>query len=260
MNFRWLTSLALLVAAGCLLTATTSTAADPKDKPVSKEKMTPEDAADKRADDVNDIMTAYQLADFGKKHRSPEALITAAGFFRKAALLQKDRLLKEIEERPEVSDEKDLPKGDAPRGDARAPDFEEEAGKLFDEASTIALELKLNVEPLIKAARAREYKSEATRAVIGGPRTITRHIRGGQTHVFKFNFEPQMPCAIGFRATMPLKATVVRGDNDNVWAAAISTGGMHRGVPGASRSGKVPVTIRFTNIGSQPVQYTLFVN
>jgi hypothetical protein len=252
MTMRSLHRLTLLAAVGFLFAALPSTAADPKVKP--------DEAADKRADDVSDIMTAYQLADFGKKFKSPEALITAAGYFRKAAALQKDKLLKDLDQKPEVKDEKDLPKGEAPKGDPTPPNFEAEAAKLFDEASTLGLEQKLNVEPLIKAAKARDYKPEGTRAVIGGPRTITRWIQGGQTHSFKFDFEPLMPLAIGFRATAPLKATVVRADNDNVWTAAITAGGVHRGTPGGSRTGVVPVTIRFTNVGQQPIQYTLFVN
>ena len=58
---------------------------------------------------------------------------------------------------------------------------------LTDEASTTALELKLNVEPLIKAAKARDYKPEGTRAVIGGPKTITQSLAPGQTHSYKFD-------------------------------------------------------------------------
>src|SRR5438094_6924994 len=98
MNLRRCTYTLLLAGASALL-ALPLGAADPKDKPTSKEKATPEEAA-VIADDVADIMTGYQLADFGKKHKSPEALIAAAGYFRKAALLQKK--LEPIDQKPEV--------------------------------------------------------------------------------------------------------------------------------------------------------------
>jgi hypothetical protein len=216
-----------------------------------KKDKEPAASEDQAGDDIAELVNAYKLAEFGRKNDAPEALITAGSLLRRFAKMQMGK----IAEKATIEVEKGA-KDEPLDKVAQAPDYEEEANALFDEAQALATKLKVNVDKLIKMAKERPN----TRGVIGGPRSISRMVGPKQTLVYHFNFEPHRPCAVGFQASVPLRVTVTRSDNDNPWAAAISTGGVHRGIPGGSRTGVVPVTVRVHNPGLQVARLQLFVN
>src|SRR5262245_37008557 len=88
MNRHRFPRLVLFSALGFALAALSCGGADPKDKPPSKETTeSPEKAAEMQAEDVSNIVLAYQFADAGRKYNLPEALVTAGGLFLKAAAL-----------------------------------------------------------------------------------------------------------------------------------------------------------------------------
>src|SRR6516164_5837702 len=123
---------AVLLAAGWGLAALQGVAGEGKKKPGGGEPAAGP-AADPKGRDIADLMLAYRLVEIGrdKKNPAPEALITAAGLFRKLA--------KGADKGAKLVDET-----------AKAPDLQAKADELFDEAEALGAKLKLNLAPLIK--------------------------------------------------------------------------------------------------------------
>jgi hypothetical protein len=223
-----------------------------------KKKKDPGKAGEQyKAEDVlNDIITAYRLKEFGEKHKSPEALIAAGSLLRKAATAK----LENIAEQPTIEDDKGN-KVEASKEPAKSVSLADEADTIFAHALGLANELKLTgIDKLIQLAEKREYKQPGERAVIGGPQAIQRTINPGQTQVYHFKFQPQMPCAIGLRSSFPLQITVVRSDNNQVWVATTTTVGVHTHMPGPGPKKGIPVTVRVRSLAPQTGLYQLFVN
>jgi hypothetical protein len=229
---RWL--VALLAAGGVLWLGLAAQAAD--------DKATANDV-------IADAMAAYRMAEFGRANKAPEALVAAASMLK---ALDKVKL-REMEEPPPDEDGKKTEK---------TPSFAQQAKDLFEEASALGVELKMDavIEPLIKAARARNI---GNRAVIGGPRTINRTIGPNGTQVFHFNFEPEKPGSFGFKASFPMKISVVRSDSagavigDGVTAAGHLVHVFGKAAPGKK---SVPVTVRIHNESKQAGTFLLLVN
>jgi hypothetical protein len=222
-----------------------------------KKKKDPAKAGEEyKAEDVlNDIIAAYRLKEFGEKHKSPEALIAAGSLLRKAATAK----IENIAEQPIIEDDKGN-KVDTPKEPAKSVSLADEADGIFAHALVMANKLELSgVDKLIQLAEKREYKQPGERAVIGGPQAIQRTINPGQTQVYHFKFQPQMPCAIGLRSTFPMQITVVRSDNDQVWVATTTTVGVHHHMPGPGKK-NIPVTVRVRSLAPQVGMYQLFVN
>jgi len=218
--------------------------------PAAQEKKAAE-KSERTADDIiADAVTAYKMADFGRDHKSPEALVAAASLLRSLQGIKMDA----IAEKPTGEDDKTPADGQ----EEKVKSFAEQADELFDEASALGLTLKLAyVEPMIKAARAREYR---TRAVVGGPKTIRRGIGPRKTESFHFKFQPNQIGSIGFRASIPMKITVVRSDTSNVIADGVVPVGHVVHHFGNERRGTVPVTVRVQNMSGQKGSFQLFVN
>jgi hypothetical protein len=243
-----------VACAGLLALVPASSEAQKDKKPAAGQ----EPAAKKNADDpkaqyISDLMTAYRLTEIGrtKGRPAPEALLTAAGMLRRLAKVP----LGTIDEKSEV----DLPDGQKLTDadiEAKVPNLEEQANDLIEEARAQAAELKLNLEPLIKSIQERPL----SRAVVGGPRAIARHIHPHQTHTFHFHFISQMPAAIGFRASHPMRIRVVRTDYNHVWEDTFTMHGVHHGVPGGSPGQRAPVRISIHNPSNHRGMFQLFVN
>ena len=236
LKLRWLA--VLLVLGGFMLTGLPAPGADEK-KP---EKGEPEKTAGQV---IEDAVTAYKMAEFGRKNDAPEALVAAASMLRSL----KGAKLTPVKEKPKVE-------GDGAAEDVKTKSFGDEAEDLFEEASTLGLKLKqTHVEALIKAAKARQY-----RGLIGGAQTIKRTISPKQTQVFNFEFEPNKSGSVGFSASFPMKVTVVRSDNSYVIADAVLAQGTAHHTFQTSKTGVVPVTVRVQNLSGQAGTFQLFVN
>ena len=198
--------------------------------------------------DVKDIVTAYQLADFGRKHKAPEAILAAATLFRQLAKVP----LTKVTDKPDLETEgtgKPIDKEEP------APDLKQLSDDLFDEAEALGAQLKLNLTPLIKAAKERPN----TRSPVGGAKFVSRMIGPRDTQTFHFKLIPNQPTQFGFRSTLPLRVTAVRADNDNTWAAGILSYGTFTFHVGGKRSGAVPLTLRFHNPNNAPVALQFFL-
>src|SRR5437763_36694 len=94
MTRKMLCGLAALLLGGVMLTVQPSRAAEDKEK---DKELTPDQV-------IEEITNAYKLAEFGKKHNAPEALIAAGTVLRS---LQGTKLGK-ITEKPEGDDKSEV--------------------------------------------------------------------------------------------------------------------------------------------------------
>jgi len=165
---RRLYGLGLMLAFGfCLGTVQPSPAADEAKKADEPAKV------DQAGEDVIHIGLAYSLAEYGRKNKSPESLVTAA------------RMLRRIKTTPIT----EKPTDEGPKGE-KADDVKAgaevslvaEADKLLDEARKMAPDDKLIGELADRAAK------EKTRAALGGPRSYSGAIRAGHTQTLNASF------------------------------------------------------------------------
>jgi hypothetical protein len=196
---------------------------------------------------LKDLMTAYRLKELGqdKDNPSPECLIAAARLFKRLSKVQ----LGKIEEKPEIeADEKGAKLLDEA---AKAPDLEEEARDLLDQARAISSARKLNLDALIKDV---EQNTNA-RATVGGPRHIARKIGPRQTQTFQFTILSKHPWHVGFRATAPL----------HTWVHHIGGSTWDEGVAQHFERTFHPLTnckvdVKIHNPHRHPADFQLFVN
>jgi hypothetical protein len=246
---RWLI---VCTAGGCLLLLgpAGSEAQKGKEKPAEK---TPEE---RNAEVLNDLMTAYRLADMGRSQKAPEAMITAAGMLRRLAAVK----LGTIEERPVIEDEKGEKIADQSEGDSRPREITEEANALFDEAAAMGLAANVNLDPLIKLVKERPLPP-GYRAVVGGPKRIHRKIGKHRTETFRVHFWAEKPLVIAFRASQPMHIHALRTDYNHVWVDAVTMHIVHtHGLPGGKKGTKAPVTIRVHNPHKRDGMFELFLN
>jgi hypothetical protein len=245
----------VLVLAFGLMLALWPMVADAQKKGKDKEDDTPAKGMDKEADavgdDIADVIGAYKLAEFGRKNKAPEALITAGSLMRGFAKVKLDKITEKVDIEVEKGS-KDEPLDKV----AKNPDYEEEANALFDEAQAMAATLGVNVDKLVKLAKERPN----TRGVIGGARTVHRHIGSHQTQTLHIQFETNRPMALGFHSSFPMHVEIVRHDNDHVWARGTTMHAFHQGtVPSANRKGRAHVTVRVHNQSRQHGSFQVFV-
>lgn len=233
----------VLVPAVCLTLVLTSSAQNPKGEEDVKD--------DPAANAVQQVTTAYQLVEFGRKNKAPEALITAAGMLRQVP--EPKPLKAEVETERDPSAPKDT--GEAPE---KIKPLEDQAEDLFTEALVMASkDTRDAVEKLIKAVKARpEPKPEpGTKGALGGPKVINRVLAAKATDNWKITFVGGQPAVVGFRASLVCR---------------ISWHGPAGGMIGkddcmVGRAGWMPVktathTLRVHNLSPRPVSYSLFTN
>lgn len=239
--FRLFT-LALLPAFALLGVLTLTQAAVPDDKdPATKDKQ----VDPKIAEYMEDLAMVGRLTDLGRKQSSPESLLSAAFLLRKISTTGGIDAMKE---KPEVEGEKEAPK-------PVEVDYKHEIEELITQAREIAAERKLNLEPLIKDVENRQL----TRRVLKGPRQINQKLQPGKSHSYHITVKNKEPFYLSFRASSPLRVTVVRSDNDNALAAGIIPAANANWTPSGGKA-QVPITIRFANPGAVPVTYQMVLN
>lgn len=243
---RRILALTLLVLAGLLglsLSPAFSQKDEPEVKPPTKEQLANKEAMGKH---IEKLTRAYELADYGKENKAPEALITAA------------RLMRELS-KVKFSESKVAPKietegGQKPVDEAAAPpDLADESDFLYLTAGKLAKSQGLDLDALIMKS-----KDGAERSPANGPMAVSRMIGPGQVHTYNLRLIPQVPTHFGFRSSGILRLTVVRTDNSNVYSAGFVTTAHTHWTPGGNRI--APIHIRIENKNKQPVQYQFLAN
>jgi hypothetical protein len=236
---RWLAVLTVAVLAGLM----PPRAADGQQPPPDAEKS-----------GLDELMAAYKLADFGRDHKAPEALIAAAGVLRKVHAATNGQM-GQVAVKP--VDDKDKP---VAVEQEKLKSLADEANDLFDEASALGIQLKLPaVEALIKAARKREYELPGERGRAGGPSRVCRRIAPGGVHCYHIPYVAGTPAAIGIQSSNPVRARMV-GPAGNVLFNQVVRVGNYTWIPPAGKGRVRTFTMRVENHGRSPAQYVLFTN
>jgi hypothetical protein len=231
-----------LLPAALLLAALAGLSAGAGTVPAPAADETKADARAGHADDVRYIAMAYELAEYGRAKKAPEALIAAA------------RVLRGIrttpgEEKVKVDGAKDEKDQTAEPGEAVS--LVAESDKLLEEAKKMA--------PKDKAIKelANQMANESRRPAVGGPRSYSYGIRQNVTHYWNISFFGGMPASV-----------TVQGNGNNYFTVESSN---ERGTIVAQSSGRHPhitwvpaatrtFTIRVRNNGPGPAHYTMYTN
>jgi hypothetical protein len=258
-KLRWVLAL-LAIAAMAALIGPSSVAEEAKKEDPKKEENPEKEKRDQQAEIGTLLTTSAQMAEFGRKFKSPEALVAAAELLLRVDVLRNGEKLPEITEKPTDGD-KDKPKELEVKAE-KTKSFKDEAEDLFDEASTLAGSApKGTVEALIKTAKARKYKGDGERGTLNGPRTITRALQPGEVHHYDFEYVRQLPAYFAWRNSgqAPIHTTMVTGDFVRV--DSFNNCGQISFVPGFSRNYKVEGNhLRIHNVGRVATVYTIIVN
>jgi hypothetical protein len=161
--------IAVLVAA----VANPLVAEEAKKGPDARETAKPKAPADSNAEAIERLALAYSLVDYGRKNKSPEALLTAA------------RILNEtptgdLEAKPETEKDKDAGAAEEKKTDKAAS---LEPADLIKEAKALAAD-----NPHIAALADRALTAPRTRGAVGGPRIGIYSVDAYSTHIFTVDF------------------------------------------------------------------------
>ena len=176
-----------LMVCGCLWAALSSQAAD-KDKPAAADKDKTAATADadqtegkssEQSDAVQDIATAYKLADWGRRMdpQSPFALCTAA------EMLHRTTLFDGTDPKFNKDNHVTAPEG-VEKSDPKTA-FAADVDKLLDEAVKMAKTNKQDVATVQAMAKA----VREGRGGLNGPLMFTMRLRPGQTDTYNIKFK-----------------------------------------------------------------------
>jgi len=168
-----------------------SSSKDDKDKPDAKQ------------GNVKDIVTAHQMAEFGRSYKAPEALIAAGALLRKVHAMTDGKVDASV-------DLSATEKGT----DGEAKSYKDLSDELFDEAT--AMKKSEAVEELIKEAKKREYskpKDFEERGVLGGPKRISRKVDAGGLHRFNINFVANQAGTVALTSDRPVRFIIRLGES-----------------------------------------------
>jgi len=222
-------------------------AGDPK--PLTADEM--------RAEYVDDIATAHELAAFADKFKSPEAYIAAASLLLKVEAQSKGKmgeLPKEVTVVGADGKEKTESVGAAVK-------LSKLANEWFDSARGVAdPSLAKEVEALIKAAMKREYldpedKDIVERGKAGGPANMRRTIQPNDTQVIKWKFKANQWAAVGMTSGSALGIKIV-GPNGGEMFSLRGARAVYRWMP----RNDMTVNIRIHNGTNKPTTFNLTSN
>lgn len=226
--------------------------------PAQKEKKVEKTDQDIAVERMQKLMTAYELAEEGRKKNAPEYLITAAGMLRRLSAIQALNAVPKHDIKPEVAgDNKELDKA------AKAPTLREQSDELFKEASDMGAVLNVNVDKLIKLAKERETVDKEERAVVGGPKQVTQVIKPGQTLTYKYTLITGAYSQWFFQSGAPLVVSVARGDDNQpyywsggtTWASRVWQPHWHPN----PKLKQAPINVQIQNFSKQPVQFQMMI-
>lgn len=210
-----------------------------------------------RAEYVDDITTAHELAAFADKFKSPEAYIAAASLLLKVEAQSKGKmgeLPKEVTVIGADGKEKTERVGAAVKLSAQAMEW-------FDSARGVAdASIAKEVEVLIKAAMKREYVDPADKDIkergkAGGPANMRRTIKPNDTQVIKWTFKANQWAAVGMTSGSPLGIKIV-GPNGGEMFSLRGARAVYRWMP----KNDMTVNIRIHNGTNGPTTFNLTSN
>lgn len=231
---HWLSGLPLIVLSMLLAGASRPARGDE----AKKEPPTTSPAAQ----DVANVAMAYRLAEYGRKHKTPEMLVAAAS------------ILRHIKGTP--GDAK--PKIEAPKGEEAPQDEAVEATSLMEESKKLLAEAKkMARDDAVLTELIERVGKEKTRGSLGGPRTFARRLRPGFVHSWAVNFVGQQVASASVTGN-GVAVFTLEAVNDTGRVVAVATGRYPSisWVPVATRH----FSIRVRNDGGGVSAYTLYHN
>lgn len=214
----------------------------------------------KQAEDIDLMIQAAQLADVGKRLKSPEAYLAAGSLLLQLEARTKASGFGTLNVKPTVLDDKDQPVAGARVETQKALPLKDMAEDHFDAASALGAELKLGkaLDEAIKLAKTRPYDTGA-RGALGGPqRLVGVVLLPGQTHEYPLRFAPPAAASIGYTSSGPVRFSF--SGPGSVSFSGKDVAGRFNWVPPANADGKLyKVTIRNPS-GKAAVAYTLLTN
>jgi hypothetical protein len=208
-----------------------------------KKKEGPTAAASPAGEDVANVAMAYRLAEYGRKHKEPEMLVSAARILRHIKATPGNGKPTKIEAPKDAKAPEDEP--------AESPALGDEAKKLLEEAKKMAPDDAALTELIERAGK------EKTRGSLGGPRSFTRALGPGFTHFWGVNFVGGRPASVSVTGNGFAVFTVEAVNDDGVTVA--SSTGLYPSLywyPAFTRH----FTIRVRNEGEGGSRYTLYHN
>jgi len=268
-----------VVAVGCLLGAALSVPARAQDTDnKGKEEF--------YGTITRDIFTAAELADFGKKHKAPEAYLAAAGLLLKVHAYTDGKPLPTLEpagepEVPKKAKAEEPKKGKrvkprAEKGSAakgapakaeasQEPTFQKQAEDLFKAARGLKVMKSRELEEMIRAVKARtytltkeykEYKAFAGRSIEGGPKQISRKVQVGGSHSYMIRFQANEPAAVALKSDVPVRIRVGVPGKPLLLDTIVTTS-RFTWTPEGNLSSNVKVEVQSKD---KAAQYTFFAN
>jgi len=234
MRTSWCRLIAVLVVCPVLGVTLSLSRADEDERPLSEEDQA-------RLQNVKDLVTAHQIAEFGRSYKAPEALVAAGALLLKVNAVTRSNVDKKVDftatEKGEGGKEKGL---------------KEQANELFDEAS--GLKSSKVVDALIKEAQNRDYTQYAPRDVFGGPKRISKRVDAGGLQRFTLNFVPRQAGTVALTSDRPVRFVIRSGDS--TLNNSVVTSYQYTFVPRA-KGGKVQIEVR--GMGS-PAHFTVYAH
>jgi hypothetical protein len=257
---RFLPGLVLLAGVGLLAVTASPVAFGRDEKKLTRAEKEAKERAETNAQVVLQLALAHDLAEQGRKTKSPLALVTAAQLLRSIAIVPQ-----KIDDKPKVEYEKGAEPGkDEEPEPALSPS--EEAAILLREARSLAKKqadasgtaTDREAAKAIEALAKQVENTKSTRAARGGPQERTGFLHPGQTHAYSIDFNgltPEYVRVFGNGQTILRLAVrnsrgVLRGEE-----ASYNPGGTWYSGPG----GDVFI-LRITNMGNRGTSYRMITN
>jgi hypothetical protein len=241
-KLQWLAGVGLLALAGLVLVGSAAPADDAKKTDETKKAEGPP-KLNPAGIDVKNIALAYELAEYGRKNKNPEMLVSAA------------RILRRIKPTAGKGD----PKIEAPRGEEVKEDKVPELVSLTDQSKALLEEAKKMApdDAVVGELIERVNKDTTTRGSLGGPRAFTRFIRPGGVHAWGVNFVGHVPATVSVTGN-GVTIFTIQAINDQGIVVVSSTGTYPSlcWAPAFTRH----FTLRVRNDGPVPCTYTLYHN
>lgn len=230
----WVTGMALTILAAWLVGLGTVSRAPADDKKEDAVQV----KADPVSDDVRHIALAYDLAEYGRKAKSPEMLVSAARILRKIRTTPGT-------EKPTIEGGKD-----EKEEKAEAVSLLEESNHLLAEARKLAPDDAL-IGDLIE-----RITKEKTRGSIGGPRSHYHKPGAGTTMTWNVSFAGGQPASVAVQGNGRNALTLtVRGPGGHF----LTWTGPNPSLSWVPRQTK-PYTITVTNDGPGACAYRMYHN
>jgi hypothetical protein len=162
---------------------------------------------------VTDLGSAFQLIEYGRAAKAPEALIMAAGLLQRGS----KATLKPLEAKLEVVGEDGKVKSTKAKS-AAEPDLALRAGGVIAGARKLAKEQKMDISTLLRTVNKRSPKKGGVIYWYG------RTVEPGETHLIRLNIDNERT-DVALEASDLVRISVLKDDKTRDVLAATLTGG-----------------------------------